>query len=79
MPGRRGPEPLWSSELPAALGVGAAPYDVGLKNLTPACTQNLPGLGLEGEFAAGWCAARAVCHAAGKKKDYLKDEVLLGT
>lgn len=72
------PEPLWTSTLPAALGVGAAPYDVGVKSLTTACSQNLPGLGLEGDFAAGWCAARLVCHAAGKKKDYLKDEVLVG-
>jgi hypothetical protein len=52
---------------------------VGVKNLTTASSQNLPGLGLEGDFAAGWCAARLVCTAAGKKKDYLKDEVLLGT
>ena len=72
-------EPLWSSELPAALGVGAVPYDIGVKNVTTASTQNLPGLGLEGDFAAGWCAARLVCTNAGKKKDYLKDEVLLGT
>jgi hypothetical protein len=73
------PEPLWSSTLPAALAVGGLPYDVGIKAVTPACAQNLPGLGLEGAFAAGWSAARLVSGAAGKKKDYLKDEVLLGT
>lgn len=72
------PEPLWSSSLPAALGVGAASYDVGVRHALAACSQNLPGLGLEGEFATGWCAARLVLMAAGKKKDYLKDEVLTG-
>lgn len=71
-------EPLWTSSLPAALGVGAAPYEIGIKNVFAASTQNLPGLGLEGELAAAWCAARALCAASGKKKDYLKDEVLFG-
>jgi hypothetical protein len=73
------PRPLWTSALPAALGVGGAGYDVGLRHAVAASGQNLPGLGLEGDFAAGWCAARLVCAAAGKKKDYLKDEVLLGS
>jgi hypothetical protein len=74
------PQPLWTaSDGPLVLGVGALPYDVGVKGATMACTQNLCGLGLEGEFAAGWCAARIISGAAGKKKDYLKDEVLLGT
>jgi hypothetical protein len=73
------PEALWTSSFPASLGVGALPYDVGMKGLVTASTQNLVGLGLEGDFAAGWCAARIISGAAGKKKDYLKDEVLLGT
>lgn len=73
------PEPLWSSRLPSALGVGALPYDVGVKHVVTACAQNLPGLGLEGEFKAGFCAARLISAASGKRKDYLKDEVLLGT
>jgi hypothetical protein len=77
------PEPLWSTAssatLPTTLGVGALPYDVGVKSAVVAGAQNLPGLGLEGQFAAGWCAARIVSGAAGKKKDYLKDEVLLGS
>jgi hypothetical protein len=72
-------EPLYTSTLPAALGVGGLPYDAGVKGVTPASAQNLPGLGLEGAFAAGWSAARIASGAAGKKKDYLKDEVLLGT
>jgi hypothetical protein len=27
-------------------------------------------------MAVGWCVAKLVCEALGKKKDYLKDEVL---
>jgi hypothetical protein len=73
------PRPLWSSSLPSSLGVGGCGYDTGVRGATAACSQNLPGLGLEGDFAAGWCAARLVSAAAGKKKDYLKDEVLLGS
>ena len=73
------PEPLWSSSLSGSLGVGALPYDVGVKSAVVAGAQNLIGLGLEGAFAAGWCAARIISGAAGKKKDYLKDEVLLGS
>jgi hypothetical protein len=73
------PEPLWTSTLPPALGVGGLPYDVGVKGVTTASAQNLVGLGLEGAFAAGWCAARIISSAEGKKKDYLKDEVLLGS
>jgi hypothetical protein len=72
------PEPLWSSTLPAALGVGALPYDVGVKGVLSANAQNLPGLGLEGDFAAGWSAAKIVSGALGKKRN-LEDEVLLGS
>jgi hypothetical protein len=70
------PEPLWSSTLDAALGVSAVPYAVGVKHLTVASEQVLPQLGVEGSFTTGWCAARIVCDALGKKRDYLKDEVL---
>ena len=47
-----------------------------MKNLTLASSQVLPHLGLEGDLAAGWSAAKEVCGLAGKKKDYLRDEVL---
>jgi len=72
------PELLWSSSLPAILGVGGLPYDAGIKGVIVASSQTLPGLGLEGAFAAGWCAARQASALSGKKKDYLKDEVLAG-
>jgi hypothetical protein len=71
------PEPLWTSKLEPSLGVSAVPYDAAMKGVTTASAQVLPGLGLEGEFATGWYASRIVCAALGKKKDILKDEVLL--
>jgi hypothetical protein len=72
-------QPVWNSGLEAVLGVSAVPYSVGIKNLTVASAQVLPGLGLEGEFVAGWCAARIAGGTAGKKRDYLKNEVLAGS
>jgi hypothetical protein len=70
--------PSWRGDiLPVGDGasVALAPYATGLKNLTLASTQVLPHLGLEGELAAGWSAAKIVCALAGKKKDY-RDELL---
>jgi hypothetical protein len=68
--------PVWRSTLPGILGVSALPYSVGIKHLSMASTQVMPALGLEGEFATGWCAAKLACQSAGKRRDYLKDEVL---
>lgn len=70
------PTPVWRSHLESALGVSAVPYSIGLKHLTIASSQVLLQLGLEGAFATGWCAAKLACDDAGKKRDYLKDEVL---
>ncbi len=72
------PVPLWRSTIESYLGVSAVPYSVGIKNLTVASSQVLCGLGLEGDFAAGWCAARIACASAGKKRDHLKDDLLVG-
>lgn len=71
-------QPIWHSDLEATLGVSAVPYSVGIKNLSIASSQVLPGLGLEGLFTAGWCAAKLACAASGKKRDYLKNEVIAG-
>jgi hypothetical protein len=70
--------PLWRADAPLedSAGCALADYDTGIKNLTLASTQVLPHLGLEGDLAAGWSAAKEVCGLAGKKKDYLRDEVL---
>jgi hypothetical protein len=51
------PEPIWSFEAPE-LGICGLPYTLGIKGLVLASRQILPGLGLEGELAAGWGAAR---------------------
>jgi hypothetical protein len=46
-----------------SLGVGLLPHSSGIKNLSFASRMTYPGLGLEGEFAAGWAAAGAVASA----------------
>jgi phytoene dehydrogenase-like protein len=46
-----------------SLGVGMLPHSSGIKNLYFASRMTYPGLGLEGEFAAGWAAAGAVVGA----------------
>jgi phytoene dehydrogenase-like protein len=74
------PRPLWrATAVEGSAGLAAAPYATGVKNLTIASSQVLPHLGLEGELAAGWSAARIAHAIAGKKKDYLRDEVLSPT
>ena len=72
--------PVWAATAPAnavdhATG-GALTYMTGLKNLTLTGEQVLPSLGLEGALASGWSAAKVACAVAGKKKDYLRDEVV---
>ena len=70
------PIPVWETTLDAALGISAVPYTVGIKHLTLASSQVLPQLGIEGHFVTGWCAAKLACDAMGRKRDYLKDEVI---
>jgi phytoene dehydrogenase-like protein len=61
------PSPVWK---------GSVGYVTGLKNLTLTGDQVLPELGTEGALVAGWSAAKVACALAGKKKDYLRDEVV---
>lgn len=68
--------PVWSGALEETAELGALPYGAGLKNLTLTGEQILPALGVEGALVAGWSAARIACAHAGKKKDYLRDEVV---
>lgn len=67
---------VWRGTLDGAAGLAAAPYATGIKNLTLASSQVLPALGLEGDLVCGWNAARVACTIAGKKRDYLRDEVV---
>jgi hypothetical protein len=57
-------------------GTAALSYSSSIKNLTFAGAQILPMLGLEGELAAAWSAAKIAAGLAGKKRDYLRDEVV---
>ncbi|MDB4957717.1 MAG: hypothetical protein JWO36_5286 [Myxococcales bacterium] len=68
--------PVWKGKLAATADTGAVSYIAGLKNLTLTGDQILPALGIEGALAAGWSAAKVACALAGKKKDYLRDEVV---
>jgi hypothetical protein len=78
-PPRGGPTPLpprWQGNLEGGGGLAGVPYATGTKHLTLASPQVLPALGLDGELAVGWHAARIACNIAGKKRDYLRDEVV---
>src|SRR5204863_2537183 len=52
--------PALTSDLPRALAVAGAPHATGIKNLTLANSENLPGLGREGDFVSAWGAARLI-------------------
>jgi hypothetical protein len=67
---------VWRGTLDGAAGLAAAPYATGVKHLTLASSQVLTGLGVEGDLVCGWNAARVACNVAGKKRDYLKDELV---
>ena len=59
--------------------IGANGAKVGgeiLVNAAVTGDQILPVLGTEGALVAGWGAAKVACAIAGKKKDYLRDEVV---
>lgn len=68
--------PIWKGAIAQTAELGALPYITGLKNLTLTGEQILPVLGAEGSLAAGWSAAKVACAIAGKKKDYLRDEIV---
>jgi hypothetical protein len=68
--------PVWKGTQPATADTAALSYVSGLKNLTLTGDQILPALGIEGALVAGWSAAKVACALAGKKKDYLRDEVV---
>lgn len=59
-------DPIYAFDEPLLLGVCGVPHATGVKGLTLASRQILPGLGLEGELATGWTAARLI--AGGEKK-----------
>ncbi len=66
---------LWSMPGPRPLGVCGLPHATGIKHLLLASRQVLPALGLEGELATGWAAARLVLQGE-RKRDLVKGAVL---
>jgi phytoene dehydrogenase-like protein len=73
-------EPIWSmppDQVDRALGFCGLPHNTGIKHLLLASRQVLPGLGVEGELAAGWAAARLVLQTE-RKRDLVKGAVLEG-
>jgi phytoene dehydrogenase-like protein len=68
--------PVWQTTLEDSCSLAAMPYATGIKNLSFCGDQILPGLGLEGDFAAAWTVTKIACSIAGKKKDYLHNEVV---
>jgi phytoene dehydrogenase-like protein len=70
-------EPIWDMRDDRVLGFCGLPHATGIKHLLLASRQVLPGLGLEGELAAGWAAARLVLQTE-RKRDLVKGAVLEG-
>lgn len=66
---------LWSPPGEDVIGLGCAPYDIGIKRLLLASDQTLPELGFEGAFVTGWSAAKLVSTAAGKKRDHIHGDL----
>ncbi len=67
-------DPIYGVQGEPSLGVGVLPHGSGIKNLHLASRLTLPGLGLEGEFAAGAMAAGLV--AAPAKSPFSRSPLL---
>lgn len=70
-------DPVWALPGERMLGFCGLPHGTGVKHLYLASRQILPGLGLEGELAAGWGAARLILQSE-RKRDAVKGAVLQG-
>ena len=70
------PTPVWDCPTDETLQLPAMPYAVGLKHLTMASAQTLPSLGLEGQFIAGWSAAKLASSNTSKRKPSGKQPLL---
>jgi phytoene dehydrogenase-like protein len=54
------PPAVYALSVPRAFDVMGLPHETGIKHLTLASRENLPGLGLEGELVSGWGLARLI-------------------
>ncbi len=70
-------DPVWDLPAPRPLGLCGVPHATGVKQLWLASRQTLPGLGLEGELAAGWVCARLI-GSRSKKREIDKAALLAG-
>lgn len=77
LPARPMPSVL-NSDLPRSLDVGAVPHETPLRNLHVASAENLPGLGVEGDFVSAWGVARLINGAVRKRMGVVRRAVLLG-
>lgn len=77
LPARPMPAVL-NSDLPRSLDVGAVPHGTPLRNLHVANGENLPGLGIEGDFISAWGVARLINGAVKKRMGVVRRAVLLG-
>jgi hypothetical protein len=68
-------EPVWNLPKPRPLGFCGLSHATGIKHLLFASRQVLPGLGLEGELACGFSAARLVLQTE-RKRDLVKGAIL---
>ena len=68
--------PVYSAESARPLDVTGLPHATGIKNLFLAGRENLPGLGIEGEFVSAWGVLRLVAGTQ-PKRDVRRREVLL--
>lgn len=82
--GQYGPIParpmpaVLNSDLPRSLDVGAVLHETPIKNLHVANAENLPGLGVEGDFISAWGVARLINGAVRKRMGVVRRAVLLG-
>jgi hypothetical protein len=68
-----------SCDTTRVMGLAAAPHATGIKNLHLVNSENLPGLGREGDLVSAWGAARLIAHPSqrqvGKKREILIEEI----
>ena len=71
--------PALSCDLQRMLGLGGAPHNTGFKNVYLASSENLPGLGREGQFVSAWGVSRLIAepaqHRPGRKREILIEEI----
>jgi len=68
--------PALSCDWPRMLGIGGVPHSTGISNAYLANSENLPGLGREGDFVSGWGVARLMA-PAGHRPRTRRREILI--